>query len=63
MKNSTKKKIKRIIAIIGIVVILFLLVMMIVSMINRNGNMVMGSLISIIFVSILFYIALYIVKK
>lgn len=63
MKNSVKKRVKKVIAIIGLVVIIFLLLMMIAAMIQGNGNMVMGSLISIIFVSILFYIALYIVKK
>ena len=63
MNNNIKNKIKRVIAIIGIIVILFLLVMMIVAMINRNGNMVLGSLISIIFVSIVFYIALNVLKK
>ena len=63
MNNNIKNKIKRVIAIIGIIVFLFLLVMMIVAMINRNGNMVLGSLISIIFVSILFYIALNVLKK
>lgn len=63
MKNSINKKIKKVIAILGLVVILFLFVVLITSTIKGNGNMVMGSLISIIFVSILFYIALYIVKK
>ena len=63
MKSGIKERIKKVIAIIGLVVIIFLLLMMIVAMIQGNGNMVMGSLISIIFVSILFYIALYIVKK
>lgn len=63
MKSGIKERIKKVIAIIGLIVIVFLLLMMIVAMIQGNGNMVMGSLISIIFVSILFYIALYIVKK
>ena len=61
--NNIKNKIKKIIAIIGVIVIMFLLVMMIVAMINRNGNIVLGSLISIIFVSIVFYIALNMLKK
>ena len=63
MKDESRKKFKKGISVFGLVLILFLFVMLIVSTIQGNGNMVLAYLISITFVSILFYIAIYILKK